>query len=229
MKPLFSLTTALFSLFFFCVCHVSAQEKPRPERVSGTATVFKTPEGVNILKIAYPCDIHKDISLEVRILDDVTQKTPAMTIPLYFNDSILREKDARGITFSDVIFASMMESRSGSVILDQNADDPGVTQMTYGDVKIGIAGRQSAMGPRQVSVRCVKKNTRTGNEEVTVVFPFLSASKMGNRPAKTTPREEESFLYDLADKDFLKPQKLLVWLLSGEKILMKTEVDWPGR
>lgn len=230
MKPVFSLSLMFCVLFSLPATPLFSQESPAKKRLpAGNVNIIKTPEGVHVLRVAYPGDAHKDISLEVRILDDATKENPALTIPLYFNTTTFKEKDNRGINFSDVIFATLMEAQSGSVILDRDADDPTSVRMDHGNTAMSISGRLSAMGPRQVSVRCIKENTRTGNEEITVVFPYLSTAKMGGNPTPTAPREEPAFLYDLADKDFIQPQKLLVWLLSGEKILLKAEVNWPGR
>ena len=213
----------------FCTGFAFAQnpDDTSPRKIT---SVFKNLDGKNVLKLAYPCDQHKDVSLEIRILDEMTSKNLGYTAPLFFSETVLTEKDVRGRSFADVIFGMKMDDSAETEIFDKDSADPMSIVMSYENMKMRISGRLSPIATRQVSVLCQKENTRTGNKrEITLVFPYPCESKVGARPTRNSPRNAEAFLFDISEAEFEKPCKILVWVMSGRNILVKEEMDWPGR
>lgn len=214
----------------FFVSPASAQDENPPETKKRNEVSFvKTAEGINVLKITYPCDRHQNISVEIRILDEITTEKPYLAAPLFFGNTVMEEKDVRGKTYSDVIFHALMDDTAANIVYDKELPDPTSIAMTYGNMKMRVLGKEAVMGTRQVSVFCTKENSRTEKKEDTLVFPYPCGAKTGALPTKTTPRDAESFWFDLMEPEFRNPCKIMIWVVSGDKILLKTEADWPGR
>ncbi|MDO4550823.1 MAG: hypothetical protein Q4C96_06185 [Planctomycetia bacterium] len=222
-----------FSSFYFkgsVYASVKEEQQTFSKKVKiGSISTIKTPENVNILKVSYPCDKYHDISMEIRILDEITSKKTYLTGPLFFTSTVMKSKDLAGKNYADIIFKASMNDSPGVKIINEKSDSPASIQMKYGNMDMRISSNESIMKTWQTSIFCTHENTKTETDEFTLVFPYMDSAKIGSPARKTAPRETESFLFDLQEAEFQTPQKLLIWILSGKNVLLKTEIDWPGR
>ena len=230
-STIFDKTFLFFTVFLlFFVASAPAQDENAVETKKRDEVSFiKTAEGINVLKITYPCDQHKNISVEIRILDEITAEKTHYAVPLFFGNTVMEDKDVRGKAYSDMFFQALMDDAGGTLVYDKNSSDPASFSTTYGSMKMRVLGREAVMGTRQVSVLCVKENPRTAKKETTLVFPYPCGAKIGALPTKNTPRDAVSFLFDLTEPEFAKPCPVMIWVVVGEKILLRTRAEWPGR
>lgn len=216
LAPIFSLLV-LCSTVFAQVGETMKQETV-PEKYVSTVL---TPQNIRILKIDYPCDVHPTASVEVRILDDKTVKDPTKTTPVFLQSRWLNRYDLRNIRLKDAIDDCYLGDEDDMLLKTLRFGDP--------EVKMSVLGWIGAFGVRDTVIRVKMKNTRTGEDETTLVFPNASRTMVGKMPTKTDPFSTYAFGFDLIGEEFELPCNIMVWVLRGEKVLLQEIVRWEGR
>ncbi|MCR5165526.1 MAG: hypothetical protein K6C40_16115 [Thermoguttaceae bacterium] len=213
----------IFSLLIICSTAFaqvgeSLDQDSLPEKYVSTVL---TPQNIRILKIDYPCDVHPTASVEVRILDDKTVKDPTKTAPVFLQSRWMDRSDLRNIRLKDAIDDCYLGDDDDMLLKTLRFGDP--------EAKLSVLGWIGAFGVRDTVVRVKMKNTKTGEEETTLVFPNASRTTVGKMPTKTDPFSTHAFGFDLVGEEFDLPCNIMVWVLRGEKVLLQEIIHWDGR
>lgn len=196
----------------------SRKKEPLPEKYVST---LMTQQGIRILKIEYPCDVHPTASVEVRILDDQTVKDPTKTAPVFLQSRWMNRTDLRKIRLQEAINECYLGDDDDILLKTLHYKDP--------DVVMDVLGWIGAFGVRDSVVRVKMKNPRTDEEETTLVFPNASRTPVGKMPTKSDPFSSKAFGFDLVGEEFELPCNIMVWVLRGDMILLQEIIHWEGR
>lgn len=205
-----------FALILLFCSAVLAQETKTEKYLS----IVKTPTKVPVLKVEYPCHLHKDASLEIRVMMPETEADHSLTKPLYFEERWLQRHTKDGVRVRDAVEDCYLNADTEYLTRELELFDP--------DADTLILGWTNVFEKREVAVLVRMENPRVGEEEITLAFPCASHCRVGIAPSVKAPFNADAFGFELAGEVFQKPCKLRVWLLSGETFLFEEDILWPG-
>ncbi len=210
------------SLFFGAIPSVSAQDiangsAKKKEKYVSTVVM---PEGIRILKIDYPCDVHPTASVEVRRLTrDMLENLDAVH-PVFLH-KWMKETDLMEHRLCDILDECYLGDEDDMIVRELRFENPSMHLLALGWVGV--------FGVRDTVVRVRTENRAVQDEETTMVFPNASRTAVGMKPSKDDPFSAHAFGYDLVGADFEDPCELMVWVLRGDQILLAEQIHWEGR
>ncbi|MDO4574813.1 MAG: hypothetical protein Q4D98_06325 [Planctomycetia bacterium] len=191
------------------------------------------PEGRRVLCVSFPCDVYPGVSLEVRLLDDVTREHPDKTKPVYFQKDFLKRRSPDGIQVSDELARCYLGDEDDLLTRELTLQEtlsrkPGERANVW-SARMKFFGWKSVVGPREAAVWYEELNKRTGKIEGTLIFPDATHCPLGMAPTRETPNDRRMFVFDLYFPELDQPCDLQVWLLRGDKVLVSQKIHWLGQ
>ncbi len=178
-----------------------------PAAATSFASIVRQRSGLRTLAIDYPWKIHRDASVEVRLVTD-DNAASALVSPLYFVSEYFKGDVARKVYHC--LDAAADRERSESFLQDKT--------------EFKIIGRRNSLGRAAVLVNPQDKSKRLHGKEP----HFVASSKAIFLLLDCWAVNDKLLTLDLPRESFAKSGQLHVWFLRGGRALWEETLAWPG-
>ncbi len=183
--------------------------KPSTKTHPTQVTIFRERGGRKALAIEYRWKVHRDASVEVRLVPAERGEGTFVTPLDFFGEYLKPSGKSKSYDFDLQKKIYRCLDRGG---------DAGLTETFNKDkMDFKIVGQRNTLGRSAVYVLAANEG-KPPEDRADAIFLQLDSWAV----------DDTHLNLDLSPDIFEKPGKLFVWFLRGDRLLWEKQVDWPG-